>query len=49
MVQYLELWNAISGIHLQDDVVDSFEWTWTPRKGFSAKSAYVAFLEGRTF
>ena len=33
--------------HLVDSV-DSFEWMWTFNKAFSARSAYMAFFEGRT-
>ena len=48
IMQYLSLWNILSTLHLQPDVEDTFKWIWTANKCFSAKSAYMAFFEGRT-
>ncbi|CAM0945663.1 unnamed protein product [Alopecurus aequalis] len=46
MTQFLALWHVLSGVLLQVDVEDSFQWIWTASKLFSAKSAYLAFYEG---
>jgi hypothetical protein len=48
LVQYLNLWNELSSVHLVEDMADSFTWIWTTSKEFSVKSAYLAFFEGRT-
>ena len=48
IMQYLALWTTLSTVHLSPDVDDSLRWIWTANKCFSAKSAYLAFFEGRT-
>jgi hypothetical protein len=48
LVQYLNLWNELSSVHLVEDMADSFIWICTTSKEFSVKFAYLAFLEGRT-
>ena len=48
IMQYLSLWSIMSTFHLQPEVEDVFQWIWTANKCFTAKSAYLAFFEGRT-
>ena len=45
--QFLTLWNTLVQFTLVDSA-DRFEWRWTSNKVYSARSAYLAFFEGRT-
>jgi hypothetical protein len=42
------LWNKFARVHLLEDEVDSVNWIWTTFNDFLAKSAFLAFFEGRT-
>ncbi|PNT70126.1 hypothetical protein BRADI_2g06275v3 [Brachypodium distachyon] len=44
--QFLLLWDRIANVELGSGV-DSFRWNWITTGQFSAKSAYLAFFEGR--
>jgi len=45
--EYLQLWEAMEGVHLRQGVEDTIRWKWTTDATYSARSAYQAFFHGR--
>jgi hypothetical protein len=43
-VEYLQVWDLVEGIFLQQDVPDQFKWKLTQSSSYSSKSAYSAFF-----
>jgi hypothetical protein len=46
LYEYLQIWDAVNGIVLQQDIPDHYNWKLTKSGIYSSKSAYAAFFEG---
>jgi len=44
LVEYLQIWDLVDGLTLQQDVPDQFRWKFTQSGLYSSKSAYAAFF-----
>ena len=46
LVEYLQVWDLVDVIILQQDVPDQFKWKLTLSGSYNSKSAYSAFFVG---
>ena len=46
LVEYLQIWDLVDGLTLQQDVPDQFRWKFTQSGLYSSKLAYAAFFFG---
>jgi hypothetical protein len=47
LVEYMDLWEAVSSLHVNEELPDAISWRLTPNAAYSAKSAYNMFFIGR--
>jgi hypothetical protein len=47
LVQYVQLWDRLQGVHVSSSLSEKFVWRWSPDKQCSARSAYHAFFVGQ--
>lgn len=47
-LQYIQLWHAVEGIHLNPGIEDIVSWRWDSSGTYSARSAYRMFFQGAT-
>jgi hypothetical protein len=45
-MEYLELWDVISGVELQVGVQDKHTWKLSTSRQYTSKSAYDALFQG---
>lgn len=48
LLEYLQIWDIMDGIVLQDSELDQFKWKLTQSGSYSSKSAYAAYFIGTT-
>ncbi|CAN6193691.1 unnamed protein product [Urochloa humidicola] len=48
LLQYFELWDAMTRVNLTQGREDTISWRWTATGSYTARSAYKAFFEGST-
>lgn len=46
LMEYLELWDVISGVELQVGVQDKHIWKLSTSRQYTSKSAYDALFQG---
>jgi hypothetical protein len=44
LIEYLQLWDMVDGMVLQQQVLDQFTWKLTKSGLYTSKSAYAAFF-----
>jgi len=44
LLEYLQVWDRLQGVRLQENQPDKICWKWTSDKMFSTSSAYLAFF-----
>ena len=47
LLEYLQVWDRLQGVRLQENQPDKICWKWTSDKMFSTSSAYLAFFIGQ--
>ena len=47
LLEYLQVWDRLQGVQLQENQPDKICWKWTSDKIFSTSSAYLVFFIGQ--
>ncbi|KAF8655413.1 hypothetical protein HU200_061155 [Digitaria exilis] len=47
ILEYLQIWELVQQVHLDDDLPDRVLWRWTADQQFTTASAYQAFFQGQ--